>query len=166
MAATGAASRYSMAGLLVGCVNCWRSPVASTPVPVPPRAAVSTQAVSYCTEQLLRFAEPVMVFFDRYQNKLDPDQERRLNDLAMAVAPCPRLAVSIRSHTDDRGPEKLNFELSNRRAALAARYTEEHGVERNRLSVVGLAAASPLTKNDTPQGRARNRRIELSVALR
>jgi len=76
-------------------------------------------------------------------------------------------AIEVEGHTDDvpiqtpRFPS--NWELSSARASSVARLFIEHGVAAGRLTVVGSAANHPVAPNDTPEGRARNRRMTVTL---
>jgi chemotaxis protein MotB len=76
-------------------------------------------------------------------------------------------AIEIEGHTDD-APIKTqrfpsNWELSSARASSVARLFIEHGIASGRLTVVGSAANHPVAPNDTPEGRARNRRMTVTL---
>lgn len=79
--------------------------------------------------------------------------------------------IEVRGHTDDRPIRggKLakryptNWELAAARAARVVRLLEEHGVPGDRLAVVSLGPNDPIASNDTPEDRARNRRIEIRL---
>jgi OOP family OmpA-OmpF porin len=73
------------------------------------------------------------------------------------------LQVSVEGHTDSRGTEAYNDALSLRRANTVSEYLAEHGVDAGRLSVVGYGESKPVASNDTDDGRAQNRRVELLV---
>jgi len=72
-------------------------------------------------------------------------------------------AVEIQAHTDDRGDARENRAISARRATAVKSYLVDHGVRAERLSTMGVGPDRPLTTNDTAEGRARNRRIEMHV---
>ena len=81
--------------------------------------------------------------------------------------------VEVRGHTDDRGIRgnlakrfPSNWELAAARAASVVRLLEEHGVPGGRLAVVSLGPNDPLVANDSPENRARNRRIEIRLEPR
>lgn len=75
--------------------------------------------------------------------------------------------IAVEGHTDNRpisgGRYGSNWELSTARASTVTRYLIEHGVAAERLRAVGLADIQPRAGNDTPEGRARNRRVTLVV---
>ena len=74
----------------------------------------------------------------------------------------PSLKVRIEGHTDSTGAADHNLDLSRRRAeAVKAVLVSQFSVDAGRLTTAGLGATKPVDSNDTPQGRAQNRRVEL-----
>ena len=71
--------------------------------------------------------------------------------------------MSITGHTDDVGPYDANIRLSLNRAEAVAALVVEHGIDPGRLTVDGSGEAEPLETNETPEGRAINRRVEFSI---
>ena len=71
--------------------------------------------------------------------------------------------VEIAGHTDDRGDEDGNLELSDRRAAAVRAYLEAAGVDGARLRSVGYGETSPIADNGSSAGRAENRRVEFNI---
>lgn len=94
---------------------------------------------------------------------LVPDAEPLLDELAEILGQCPNVAVEVAGHTDSDGSEAVNRRLSQERAAAVRQALAERGVEAERLSAVGYGQAQPIAPNDTPENKARNRRIELIV---
>jgi outer membrane protein OmpA-like peptidoglycan-associated protein len=140
------------------------APVQATQTPPAPRAvAAPGPSDGSCASLAARYRTPVILQFGRNQDVLRADHERQLSQIAASVAPCADIGLMIRGFTDSRGSDSRNVELSKRRADLAARFIEGRGVARNRLSVSGFASAAPVATNDTDSGRARNRRVELTV---
>ncbi|SHJ44070.1 OmpA-OmpF porin, OOP family [Desulfatibacillum alkenivorans DSM 16219] len=74
----------------------------------------------------------------------------------------PGINVLIGGHTDSRGPDKFNQELSQDRAQAVMDYMVKKGVAPERLSVQGFGAAKPIAPNDSQEGRAKNRRVTLT----
>lgn len=70
----------------------------------------------------------------------------------------------VEGHTDNKGSQNYNLPLSERRAASVKAYLETRGVPGSLLKSVGFGLALPITTNDTDEGRARNRRVELKYA--
>ncbi len=76
------------------------------------------------------------------------------------------LAISITGHTDDQGADDTNVALSQARADAVAAWLHKRGIEDDRLATAGVGAAQPVEDNATDQGRAANRRVELSYRRR
>ena len=74
---------------------------------------------------------------------------------------CPGRSISVDGFTDSSGPEAYNLGLSKRRAVSVQNYLEGKGVGGAQLEPRGMGEASPVATNDTEDGRARNRRVEL-----
>ncbi len=75
----------------------------------------------------------------------------------------PDVTVTVIGHTDAKGSEDYNRQLSIRRAESVYRYLVNRGVKPERLNVEGKGESSPVAENDSEDGRARNRRVELNV---
>ena len=71
--------------------------------------------------------------------------------------------VDIIGHTDSKGSKDYNKRLSEQRAESVARYFESHRVVRERVLVAGMGEAQPIASNDTREGRAQNRRLEIKL---
>jgi chemotaxis protein MotB len=73
----------------------------------------------------------------------------------------------VEGHTDDTPPNTgqypTNWELSAARAGAAARFLAEAGVEGDRITATGYAQTRPISNNETPEGKARNRRVEIWI---
>jgi OmpA-OmpF porin, OOP family len=74
--------------------------------------------------------------------------------------------VQIEGHTDDTGEAGFNQQLSVERAAGVQHALVQRGVEAGRLTIKGIGMTRPLASNETEEGRARNRRVELIVLER
>ena len=72
----------------------------------------------------------------------------------------PDIVVEIRGHTDNTGSYDFNMRLSQKRAEAVRRYLISRGISPSRLRAVGYGPTQPIATNDTPEGRAANRRIE------
>jgi OOP family OmpA-OmpF porin len=75
----------------------------------------------------------------------------------------PDVRVRIVGHTDSTGPDGYNQNLSERRARSVLDYLVAKGIERERLESAGRGEAEPVAGNDTRDGRAQNRRVELDI---
>lgn len=115
----------------------------------------------------LRFQEGVL--FDLGRADIKPEARRFLDEISSLLAALPN-PIRIEGHTDnlpirtERFPS--NWELSTARATNVTRYLiEQHGLDPHRLSAAGYGEYRPLVDNDTPENRARNRRVDI-VLLR
>ena len=72
----------------------------------------------------------------------------------------PDLNIEIQGYTDSTGEEDYNVQLSQRRAESVMSYLVSRGIDPDRLTAKGYGSVNPVASNDTPQGRAKNRRVE------
>jgi len=75
------------------------------------------------------------------------------------------IAIDVVGHTDSVGTEEYNQELSVRRANAVKEYMVSEGIDPGLINVKGMGEAEPVASNATAEGRAKNRRVEISVAL-
>jgi len=73
----------------------------------------------------------------------------------------PNLRLEVQGHTDATGSLRFNRRLSEQRAKAVAAYFTAHGVDSGRLTAKGYGPSQPAATNDTAEGRAKNRRVEL-----
>lgn len=83
-----------------------------------------------------------------------------LNDVVGIMAAFPGVRLSVEAHTDSRGEEKTNLELSRLRALSVVRYLISQGVDIDRLRARAYGEARPIADNSTSEGRLLNRRVE------
>jgi OOP family OmpA-OmpF porin len=86
-----------------------------------------------------------------------------LDEVAKALGSRKKIRVRIEGHTDSRGSDRYNKELSERRAQSVKRYLESKGVESVRLTAEGWGEERPIDDNRTEEGRAANRRVEFHI---
>lgn len=102
------------------------------------------------------------IYFDFNSDRIRKESDPILKELGELLSRHPEWTLSINGHTDDVGGDAYNLRLSQRRAAAVVRWlVERHGIAAGRLRSAGFGASSPIEPNDTPEGRARNRRVEL-----
>ena len=102
--------------------------------------------------------------FDFNSDTIRPVSEPVLKEIAQAMTDRPSWKLTITGHTDNIGGHKYNQELSQRRsAAVKKALVERYLVDPNRLSTSGAGDLAPIDTNDTLEGRARNRRVELTL---
>ena len=73
------------------------------------------------------------------------------------------MMVSDSVHTDNRGDARANQKESRERAEALAKWLVAHGIDESRIVAVGVGGERPVEANDTEEGRAANRRIELHI---
>jgi outer membrane protein OmpA-like peptidoglycan-associated protein/HEPN domain-containing protein len=87
-----------------------------------------------------------------------------LEKVTRAAAVFPRSQIVIEGHTDSYGGDETNMSLSRERAnSVSAFLTSDLGIPQFRMSAVGYGETQPIANNETPQGRARNRRIDVTI---
>jgi len=102
------------------------------------------------------------IYFDFASATLKPASTPVLLEIAQALRANPSWKITIEGHTDNVGGEDYNLDLSRRRAAsVKSALVTRYGINPTRLSTVGYGFSRPKASNDTPQGRAANRRVEL-----
>lgn len=95
--------------------------------------------------------------------RLDVAGSAALDTLVDVATRCPDLRLEVGGHTDDVGPDDQNLALSDARARAVVAYLASKGIDPARLTPKGYGEAAPLVPNDTPETRARNRRIEFKI---
>lgn len=96
-------------------------------------------------------------------SKLSESEKRHLAPLAEVLTKYPEAEANIVGHTDSTGSEKFNQRLSEQRAQAVADYLVEQGVKAEQLTVRGAGESEPIASNDTAEGRAKNRRVEVTI---
>jgi outer membrane protein OmpA-like peptidoglycan-associated protein len=102
------------------------------------------------------------IYFDFAKATLKPESEPVLKEIAQALKDNPDWKLTVEGHTDNIGGDAYNLDLSKRRAlAVKEALVAQYGIAPDRLANDGFGASRPVESNDTLQGRARNRRVEL-----
>jgi outer membrane protein OmpA-like peptidoglycan-associated protein len=136
------------------------TPAAITPpTPIGPKGAITSQFLQSLASSG-RYVTHAIVF-ESNSERFRPESKAAVKEIADALASTPSLRVRIEGHTDSQGNPMANMQLSQRRAdAVRNVLVTEFGVDVRRVSTIGLGASRPITTNDTPEGRATNRRVE------
>ena len=95
--------------------------------------------------------------------KIDAASEGVLDVAADTLKECPNVAVRVEGNTDSVGTDAYNQGLSERRANSVLNHLTGRGVPASRLTAVGFGESQPIASNDTAEGRALNRRVELKT---
>jgi OOP family OmpA-OmpF porin len=103
--------------------------------------------------------------FDTAKDDIKPEYHDRLAKVADYLRQYPFTQAAIKGHTDDRGSDEYNRDLSQRRAESAMNYlSEKLGIEAGRMKAVGYGESQPIVPNDTERGRYQNRRVDVIIS--
>lgn len=103
------------------------------------------------------------VFFETGKDVIKKESFDDLNVLVGILQAEKDLKVSIEGHTDDVGDPVKNEQLSQRRTESVKNYLISKGIDASRLTATGYGSTKPVADNKTPQGRAKNRRVEFKL---
>jgi outer membrane protein OmpA-like peptidoglycan-associated protein len=102
------------------------------------------------------------VLFDFAKSTLKPESDAILGKVAEALSANAALKLEVEGHTDNVGSDAYNDKLSLARAKSVVKWLEDHDVDGQRLKAHGYGKTRPIADNDTDEGRAKNRRVELA----
>lgn len=129
-----------------------------TPIPVPAVVVAEPAPVDTCSE----FSGTLDgVNFHSDSEQLTSDAQAVLDGVASRLSECDSVPVRISAHTDSVGADSYNQSLSERRANSVSSYLQSRGIDGSRLNSEAYGETQPIDTNDTPEGRRRNRRVEL-----
>ncbi len=104
------------------------------------------------------------ILFDTNRSELKAAAKRDLTELANVLKQYDKTNLVIEGHTDSTGTEGVNERLSWARAQAVLGFLSSEGVTKGRLSAQGYADDKPIASNDTVEGRAQNRRVQVQIA--
>lgn len=110
---------------------------------------------------VIDFKEKVLFGFDR--SDLTDAARTNLNKLTNVLQKYPETNIEVIGHTDSKGTDDYNKNLSDRRASAVAIYLKSQQVSNSRLSTKGMGESDPIASNDTDEGRSQNRRVEFVI---
>jgi len=120
--------------------------------------------VSQTADNRLKLDIPSDITFDTGRAQIKPGMKPILDSFATSLMQNPNTQVTIVGHTDNSGNDTINNPLSINRAASTRDYLVKRGAPYHRIQIDGRGSYEPITSNDTPAGRAMNRRVEIYVA--
>ena len=121
-------------------------------------------SVSQTADNQLKLDIPSDVSFDTGRYDIKPNLRPVLDRFATTLNQNPVTTVTIIGHTDSTGTDAVNDPLSVNRAASTRNYLVDRGVATNRIVINGRGSHEPIADNNTVEGRAMNRRVEIFVA--
>ena len=143
------------------------------PKPAKPEPVVETppQPVTPPMEQIKEKEEQInkslsqVVLFQTNSFNLSPEACKILDEAVAFMKKYPMLKAHIDGHTDSTGGEQLNLTLSDNRAKAVADYLIGQGVPSSAITYQGYGKSNPVAPNNTKEGRAANRRVQISIGL-
>lgn len=107
---------------------------------------------------------PGNVTFDTNSADINAGFYEVLNGVCIVLEEYEKTTVDVLGHTDSVGSETYNQRLSENRARSVAEYLASQGIQPARLLMAGRGESQPIASNATPEGRARNRRVEIQIS--
>ena len=101
------------------------------------------------------------VLFDTGKDTLKPGAELNMDRLSKYLQESSGTKIIVEGHTDNRGSDEYNEDLSNRRAQAVAKALQSRGISADRIEAVGRGKNYPVASNDNAAGRQQNRRVEI-----
>lgn len=103
------------------------------------------------------------IYFDFNKTTLKPESFVELNKVVDFLQGNPTVEIEIAGHTDSKGTDEYNANLSQGRSQSVVDYLVQQGIDVSRLTAKGYGESKPIDTNDTPEGQANNRRVEFTV---
>lgn len=115
-------------------------------------------------QQAIAGAVPAPITFGVNAATLNTGAERELTRVATELKRCPSRRIVVNGYSDNTGDDGINLPLSTERANAVTDFLVAEGVPRTQVTPRGMGTANPVAGNDTPDGRAQNRRVEIAVS--
>lgn len=103
------------------------------------------------------------VTFPVNSTAISPSFQTALDKVAQSMIQYPNSLIDVYGHTDSTGSDAYNMDLSKRRADAVGRYLITRGVSSSRIQTQGMGKNYPVADNNTVEGRALNRRVEVKI---
>lgn len=110
---------------------------------------------------VVEFSSAVLFDFDK--SSLSSEAKTNLDKLVKVLNTYPDTDIQVQGHTDSKGSESYNMDLSIKRASSVANYLLVNGINTTRISIKGFGESVPKYSNDTESGRSQNRRVEFLI---
>jgi len=123
----------------------------------------SEKTADLCQENLQKALLGKKITFAHNKTNIEEESHKLLDNVAEVIQKCPKVVLTITGHTDSDGSENYNKRLSSKRVASVKAYLLEKGVAPKEIKSIGYGASKPIADNTTPEGKAKNRRIEFNV---
>jgi outer membrane protein OmpA-like peptidoglycan-associated protein len=103
------------------------------------------------------------ILFQTGKSVLTPGSYSELKRLLNYMLDNPKMKIEVSGHTDKTGSESVNLILSESRAKMVVKYLINNGIDRSRVEFKGYGSVQAIADNATPEGRAKNRRVEFKI---
>lgn len=110
---------------------------------------------------VIEFKDKILFGFD--QSDVSTAAQQSLNKLDEVLKKYPDTNIEVIGHTDDKGTDSYNQNLSQRRATSVAAYLKANGIAASRITTKGMGESDPKVTNDSDAARAENRRVEFVI---
>jgi len=155
----GTDARWAAGG--VSLKSSFNAPEPAPPPPPAPRVAQAPPPAAVPPAKKKMVLRNVNFDFDRAT--IRPDAVAVLDAAVETLKAEGGINVVVEGHTDSKGSEEYNVSLAQRRAAAVKQYLVKRGIPAARITTEGIGESQPVASNDTDDGRAQNRRVELRV---
>jgi OOP family OmpA-OmpF porin len=149
---------YILTGSAEGYLNATDSVQLTDPDKTPVSADLYLQPIEVGVTVRLK-----NIYFDFDKTTLKKESFVELNKVVDFLKQNPSVEIEIEGHTDNKGSDEYNSNLSQGRSQAVVDYIISQGIEGYRLAAKGYGESKPVDSNDTEEGRANNRRVEFTV---
>jgi len=111
-------------------------------------------------DQIMEIAKTV--YFVTNSAEITKYSERKLDELIDIMKKYPTIRLNVEGHTDNVGSDDYNQRLSESRVASVRKYLTDRGISTERLTTKAFGESRPVSTSDTPEGRQKNRRVEIT----
>lgn len=108
---------------------------------------------------------PLYINFESFETIIKPESESIIDELYKMLSDNPTLRIVIAGHTDNVGDEVINQILSEGRALSVKQALVDKGIPFRRIEAIGYGELKPISDNESVEGRARNRRVEIAKCV-
>lgn len=160
----GSAGKSAVIGGALGAVagNLWSKHMEDKRKALAQASQGTGVEVTQTADNRLKLNVPSDVSFDTGRADIKPAMRPVLDEITRNLD--PNVRVNVVGHTDSTGSDQINDPLSRERAVAVRDYLSSRGVSSSRVSVAGRGSHEPVASNDTEQGRAANRRVEIFLS--
>ncbi|RZL37479.1 MAG: OmpA family protein [Rubrivivax sp.] len=160
----GNAGRSAVIGGALGAVagNLWSKHLEDKREALARASEGTGVEVARTDDNRLKLNVPSDVSFDTGRADIKPQMRPVLDEIGRNLD--PNVRVTVVGHTDSTGSDSINDPLSRERALAVRDYLNARGISASRIGVAGRGSHEPVASNDTEQGRAANRRVEIFLA--